>query len=72
MKREPSNKPKEIEIVIPADGSEPTIEMIGYEGTGCSLDASELIRFLGAKDLSVNKKSEYFKLKQKTRIENKR
>jgi hypothetical protein len=64
----PPNRGKEIEITIPADGSEPIIEMIGYEGTDCSFDAKEIISTLGAKDIQATRKPEYFKVKNKNQL----
>ncbi len=68
----PSNRQKEVEIIIPFDGSSPSIEMLGYNGPECSIDSKELINLLDAKDIKNSKKQEYFKVKQKTQIKQKR
>lgn len=68
----PANRPKEIEITIPADGSNPNLEMLGYEGTECSAEAKEVISILDAKDVGVKRKPEYFRVKNKNNLKNKR
>ncbi len=63
---------KEIEIIIPADGSEPSIDLKGYDGVDCLNDAKELIKELGAKEVSSKKKAEYFRNKCKNEVKTKK
>ena len=55
---------KEIEIIIPADGSAPSIEALGYEGKECSKDIKAILDGLGAKDKRKKKTSDWYKKKK--------
>ena len=49
---------KQVEIKVKPDGSI-NIELIGFEGEGCSKTAQRFIEALG-KSVFVNRKSEYY------------
>ena len=55
---------KEIEIIIPADGSPPSVEALGYEGNDCTKDVKQVLDGLKAKDISKKKTSDYYKKKK--------
>jgi len=55
---------KEIEIIIPADGSPPSVEALGYEGNDCSKDIKQVLDGLKAKDVSKKKTADYYKKKK--------
>jgi hypothetical protein len=52
---------KEIEIIIPADGSDIKVDLKGYEGVGCSSEIEELLKELDGKSVLSNRKPEYYK-----------
>jgi len=58
---------KEIEIIIPADGTPPSLEAINYDGKECTKDVENFIKQLGAKTLNKKQTADYFK-KQKVQI----
>ena len=55
---------KEIEIIIPADGTPPSVEALGYEGNDCSKDIKQVLDGLKAKDVSKKKTADYYKKKK--------
>ena len=52
---------KEIEIIIPADGSPPSIEALGFVGAECSKDIKTVLDGLGAKDVSKKRTADWYK-----------
>lgn len=58
---------KEIEIIIPADGSLPSLEALNYDGKECTKDIENFIKSLGAKDVTKKRTADWYK-KQKVRI----
>lgn len=60
---------KEIEIIIGTDGTV-SVDMIGYQGNGCSEEAGKIIDALGTA-LKSNKKNEYYQKKKNEVKQNK-
>jgi len=52
---------KEIEIIIPADGTPPSIEALGFAGTECSKDIKTVLEGLKAKDISKKRTADWYK-----------
>ena len=59
---------REIEIIISADGESASIDMIGWEGQGCSEFAKKFTEVLGEVSESI-KKSEYHEETQEQKNE---
>ena len=57
---------KEIEIIIPSDGSPPSVEALGYEGSDCSKDIKQVLNGLKAKDVSKKQTADFYKKKKVT------